>query len=747
MVLYQIAPLVDFLSGKKPSHSALRSFLQEKLKAGMHPFFLEQMLIFVAASCPAWEDELIDTAIQVSTRAKDRLQQVPPTSGTKVQDPLNRIYEGTDKPRKTDEGIIHGVVVEACLNLIQSKVSESVSANGWKRWLETIGSIFVHPQCTVAVLDNAAHLTFGLMDQEGRIPKGVGDDLEAIQQEFFRRRAKQIGLRKLVRELLETWRLDSAYRFFALLVHLFLTATDPTRQLDTNAPGTSILRMILEIKDHPLDEARKEILDYPLLSTAENKADFDTVMLASRAVQVLVEMLKAELPGVETVHAIARLFKTVGYANREQWMAYLAFQSSPTLGIDPRSADLLESLLGHEAWKALCELANPKHWRSNVQVAANFRYYSGLDSSLEEYRIYFEKLRAIDFGRHNAKLAELADRQVHASGHTPKEAKEACDRVVNLLAGDTIFTSTHLRLEWMRVKRRTDEFLGAHIPRIDVAIHPKFGESGTACKFRIFFTELPDIQITGHMNPEGEVEFNNIVVLTPFGRDGLRAAVLESLGAILIPRYLERIPSPLRGGCGGNFTGEVWAARPSIHTLGKAEEEPEPSGPSFGNRINPVIAQLVFEWLIGETADCPFRLYRKVKEKPEGVETEDTYYVGWNNAKQLLLAEKVTLSQVYLRTVRAHTKPVGVKVDKDGKVVVQQVSERAKRNYSRFLADTGRQLDMSPVRKTYELPGGVRIALTLERTFNQGTFNSLDEVWVMIPDLSLKARAKQSFNM
>ncbi len=746
MLLYQIAPLVDFLSGKKPSRSALGSFLQEKLKAGMHPFFLEQILIFVAASCPAWEDDLIDAAVGVSTRNKGRMQQVPPSPGHRVQDPLNRIYENLDTPRNTDVGIIHGIVVEACMNLIQAKIGESISRGGWKDWMTTLSFVCKHPQCPVAVLDNAAHLTFALVEQDGRFPKGMAELFDAIQQEFFVRRVRQIGLKGVVRELVETWNSDSAYRFFALLVHLFHAATDPTRPLGVDDPGTTILRTILDVKDKSLAQAKKQILDYPLFATPEDKkADHDTSMLASRAAQVLLEMLKAELPAVDTVHSIARLLKTVNYTNREQWVAYLAFQAKSTLGIDPRSAELLESLLGHEAWKALCELANPEHWAANAKVAEGVRIYSGLDASLEEYQVFFGKLRAINFDHHNARLAELVDRQVHSSGHTPEEARGACERVVNLLAGDTVFTSTHLRLEWMRVRRRADEFLGSHIPRIDVAIYRQFGESGTACKFRIFFTKFPDEQITGLMDPEGKVEFNNIAVLTPFGRNGLRAAVLESLGAILIPRYLERIPSPLRGGCGGNFTGEVWAARPTIHTLGQVNKDPEPQGPSFGNRINPVIAHLVFQWLMGEAADCPFRLYRKVKERVEETQTDDTYYVSWDSAKQQLLAERVTLSQVYLRTVRAHTKPVGVKVDRDGKVVVQQVSARARRNYRRFLLDTGRQLDMSPVRKTYELPGDVRIVLTLERTFNQGTFNSLDEVWTMIPDLTLKANAQRSF--
>ncbi len=745
MLLYQIAPLVDFLSGNKPSRSALDSFLQGKLKAGAHPFFLMQLMIFVSASCPDRADYLTDAGIRALKRVKDRLQQVPDVPGTEVQDPLQRIYDAPDVPRKTDEGIIHGVVIESCMNLIQSKVGGSIPTSGWKNWMGTVSLICKHPQSTVAVLDNIVQLTSGMVEQDSRFPKGMAEMFEAIQQEFFQRRAQQIGLKRLVGELVETWSLDSAYRFFALLVHLFLAATDPAQPLGADVPGTTILRTILEIKDKSLTQAKKEILDYPLFSASEADTDYDTSMIVSRAAQVLVEMLKAELPAVETVHAIAKLLKTVNRTNREQWVAYLAFQAKPTLGIDPRSADLLESLLGAEAWKALCELSNPKHWGTNVQVTTGFRLYTGLDTTSEEYRVFFGKLRAIDFDHHNTRLAELLDRQVHASDHTPKEAKDACDRVVNLLAGDTVFNSTHLRLEWMRVKRRADEFLGAHIPRIDVAVHPKFGESGTACKFRIFFTELPDDQISGLMGPEGEIEFNNIVLLTLFGRDGLRAAVLESLGAILIPRYLERIPSPLRGGFGGNFTGEVWAARPAYHTLIQVQENPDPVGPSFGNRINPEIARLVFLWLTGEAADCPFRLYRKVKEKPEGEQTEDTYYVGWDSAKHYLLSEKVTLSQVYLRTVRAHTKPVGVKVENDGTVVVRQVSDRAKRNYRRFLSDTGRQLDMTPVRKTCELPGGVRIVLTLERTFNQGTFNSLDEVWVMIPDLTLKADAKRSF--
>jgi hypothetical protein len=84
-------------------------------------------------------------------------------------------------------------------------------------------------------------------------------------------------------------------------------------------------------------------------------------------------------------------------------------------------------------------------------------------------------------------------------------------------------------------------------------------------------------------------------------------------------------------------------------------------------------------------------------------------------------------------------------MDKAGSIVVRQVSEKALRNYGRFLHNGGRQLDQRPVRKTYQLPNGGRLVLDVARTFNQGTFNSLDQVWDVVPDSSLKARAKGQF--
>lgn len=751
MLLYQVAGFIDALVSEKLTKSALKSLLQEKLKAGAHPFFVEQVLRYVAQYDLPQSANLRTAAEDMVKQAQHRKGKVIPAGGTNVRNPLNRVYElgekqGEDTPLLKGEGILQGVLVESFSNFVHEVRNHMDIGGGrmsgtMKGWFGMISLLCKHPQATVCLLDNALHLSYGLLERFDDVGSKPEQFLSAVQSEFFKSRIAAQGLSKTTLDLLDIWTEKSAYRFFGLLVELLRAAQD--EQTDS-APATTVLRSLLNSGGGRSAKA-KEVFCYPLRLNGKSHVTAEDMLTVMRFTFYMVDELRAELPAVSTVHAIAKWLKITTPANREDLICYLAFASKGALGIDPRCEFLLEELLGHEAWKALCELADPKHWGESRQIGPGFKMHAKLDSTIPEYTVYVEKLRAIQFENHNTRLAELVDQQVHDSGHTPQEARDACDRVVNLLAGDTIFTSTHLRLEWMRVKRLADEFLGAHIPRIDVAIHPKFGESGTACKFRIFFTEHPNDQISGLMDPEGKIELNNIAVLTPFGRNGIRAAVLESLGAILIPRYLERIPSPLRRGCGGNFTGEVWAARPTIHTLGQVTEEQEPQGPSFGNRINPVIALLVFEWLTGGAADCPFRLYRKVKERVEEAQTDDTYYIGWDSAKQQLLMERVTLSQVYLRTVRAHTKPVGVKVDKNGKVVVQQVSDRAKRNYRRFLSDTGRQLDMSPVRKTYELPGGVRIVLTLERTFNQGTFNTLDEVWAMIPNLTLKANAQHSF--
>ncbi|MBI3231832.1 MAG: hypothetical protein HYZ51_01990 [Candidatus Doudnabacteria bacterium] len=181
----------------------------------------------------------------------------------------------------------------------------------------------------------------------------------------------------------------------------------------------------------------------------------------------------------------------------------------------------------------------------------------------------------------------------------------------------------------------------------------------------------------------------------------------------------------------------------TILDLSEPVEEDNAGFLSGSTRINPLVALRLFRWLLDEELNPPFRLHRKSVDKPEG--REEVFYPTWREAKEQLKARKVGLRDVYFRTIRAHTRPVAAKVDVSGTVTFQRMSEAAQRKYELFVQDIGRQLDCTSVRKTYLLPGGIRIALDVPRTFNQGTFNTLEEVWHTIPDSSLKARARSSF--
>lgn len=294
----------------------------------------------------------------------------------------------------------------------------------------------------------------------------------------------------------------------------------------------------------------------------------------------------------------------------------------------------------------------------------------------------------------------------------------------------------------MTVKRHPNEYLGTLFPIVEVAQHPKLGENGAACIFRISFPEMPDKPVLGELNAEGHIKLDRISAITLEGRQALQAVAAQTLAAVLVPRYLEMFPPKTKSGFKIIYTGEVWASRPVIHLLGELREDLNENEQriSGGSRIHPEIARRLFAWLLDEELDCPFRLFREIKKLVHGV--QEIYFTTWRKAKDELRARNANLSDAYIRTVRAYTRPVSVFINQGGDIVVQQMSNRAMRNYERFRSDIGRELDLSPVRKTYLLLGEKRIVLNVPRTFNQGTFDSLAEVWKMIPDLSLKKRAE-----
>jgi hypothetical protein len=301
----------------------------------------------------------------------------------------------------------------------------------------------------------------------------------------------------------------------------------------------------------------------------------------------------------------------------------------------------------------------------------------------------------------------------------------------------------------MKLERKSWEFLSSKFPLAQVAALPVTSTpKGAECRFRLYPASDSEHPISGSMDTEGKIKLDDIAVITPLTRMALQAMVVQTLAAVMVPRHIEQLAKTVVKGPALIWEDEVFASRPVIHVIGelgkKQEDDDEEPIIDTLHRIHPKIAMLLFQWLLDEENDWQPQLYRMFYDEMEGGKKE-YFCAPWSNAKNLLKEGKVPLSEVFHNTVRAHTRPVPVYMDKAGSIIVRQVSERALRNYERFLRYGGRPLDQRPVRKTYILPNGGRLVLDVARTFNQGTFNSLDQIWNMVPDFSLKIRAKKRF--
>ena len=732
--LYNVSLLVDALSSASTKKQLLE-VVQKYLNAGAHPFFLQQGIWHIHWHLP---EPTVDAAQGIVKSANHKFAEVA-KPGHGLPGSLNRVYSPDGKPLQVLEGVLQGAFLEAFAQLAQWHALRQLPRNWQADWDKVVKQMLKHPAANLALVDNILHLdnSFG----EGIESGFSGSFTKLIEshshlaQSFIEKRAKQLGVPKVTEEFLALWTPQMAFRVFSLLRQWFeapsISATHPAEFL------RSLLANYQDGKGF-LKQTAKEFLHYRL----NPKGEFADFYVANTAQQLWIRLIKGDLSQPATFHSVVRWLRIAPADNWELMVLCLAFLPTAKLQMDSRTEHLVEELLGKDAWKALTVLTDPKHWRDPGKLIPGF--HSGINVTSPQYLLFSQKLKESGghLRKHDARLAEAIDTYVLGSGVSEVQAFGAWEQAVNLLAGDTLFATSHLRFEGTQVPRKADEFLGAEIPRIDIARHPSLGDNGAACKFKIYFTDFPDSQVTGRMDQEGEVEFDNIAVLMPLGRHSLRAAIAETLAALVIPQYIAQLPH--RGNIGGGiaFTGEVVAARPTIHILGKLGEK-DPEGGPVGSRINPTIAEWIFLWLLGKDSSRRYKFYRQAVENVEG--TDEPFFVLWEEAKDLLHRRQIHLRSVYTHTVRAHTKPVGVRLV-DNTIVVDQVSERAKRNYQRFVKDTGRELDMKTlVRKTYTTPGGGRLVLDLARTFNQGAFNDLEEVWQMVPDLSLKALAKQTF--
>jgi len=751
--LYDLEQVVTLLFGAGRRES--REMLQGRLRQGVHPFFLQQLylLVWKMQSMLLGTGETHQTEQGILEQQAKKMAQVPEPWADGLSRSASRIYERGWAPRRNlDEGILHGALMECARDFWQARSKGMSAAALGGEYISAFERFLDHPDADVRLLSNFYYLgTFlsGAFQQE-KLP-AIDVELTPLVREYLKQQIRNHGIQKATLDLLEIWS-DSGSWIFWVLVYELLIGLEGMRSKQSLG-ATKFLTAVLDQAQAGKGQLRATAARvgalYPMMIKGQNEKNVRSVLITKTQ---LVDHLKQELPDMDTYHAIVRWLQTLPVDRREGIVLEMVFQglAEQSWLIDSRAELLLEELLGPEAWQALCALQDERFWKKSGKGDGGIRSYrANPDRTSPEYRLFLSKLQEAQLGKHDWRLAEAADRLVADSRPkvTEKQAKKLWEETVDLLAGDIVLSVTHLQTQLLSLPRHCDEFLGDVLPVVKIAEHPQLKQNGAACIFSIDLPDLPDKPLTGSLDAEGEIVLDRVCVLTPTGRQALQAVVVQSVAALVIPHYLDTAPVHGEHGGGLAFTGEVYGRRPVIHKLGDLSQEREEEAniiPS-GTRINPAVAWKLFQWLMDEDLLCPYRLHRQLVDKPEG--REERLYPTWREAKELLKARKVELRGVHFRTIRAHTRPVAAQLTQSGTVVFQHMTDAAKRKYEFFVKDIGRELDLTAVRKTYLLPSSVRVVLDVPRTFNQGTFNTLEEVWQMVPDRALKARAKQSFKM
>lgn len=552
--------------------------------------------------------------------------------------------------------------------------------------------------------------------------------------------ANGLGVKEVAERILSHWSSKSPFSFVGLLCAWLNAMRDASQ-------ATELLTVMLAMYNSGSNlskpqKAVRRFFRFDIGIDSRNAQNFVVHAIVGETVAQWLRLLKGNLNSPETFHAVVRWFKALSSKNRNALSTLLAITDGR---LDPRAEALTEQLVGEATWKFLTVITDPQNWTER-SLAPELVLPSGFDPSQATFGQLEQQLVEMDdlLESHNAKLAEATDKAVHASGCELKDAGETWDSMMQLVAGDVVSVVSPLRHSWMVLERKSWEFLSAEFPKVEVAAHPALESKGAACKFRLYTSSNPNKPIIGSMDTEGKMELADIAVLTPLTRLALQAVVMQSLAAVMVPRRVEQLAKWSGRGPSLIWEGEVFACRPVLHAFSQLGAEKNNQGPPIESvhRIHPMIAFELFRWLLDE-GDWEDLLYQMSFE--EAASGREYFCSPCLNAKGLLKARKVALSQVFHNTVRAHTRPVPGYQDGDS-VVLGQVSDQAMRNYARFLRTGGRELDFRPVSKTYVFPDGRRVVRdAVPRTFNQGTFNSLDQVWDVVPDLSLKARAKKQF--
>lgn len=655
-----------------------------------------------------------------------------------------------------DEGMLEALLIESYWIFVTNIISDDFDVRKEEKHLvETYQLILDHPSTTLQVLDTAVSLAIRtrVSSMEVGKPSYVDRSLQPAFSQTALRLLTQLSAHSMASSMADVWEREELVYSWALFDLIFNLPLPEFCSVD-NPVITRLLEALFQIAEsgiNRLNRSAKQILQFYPYMQVNTGQDEESISMANLGMGRIVQGLKGELPNPATHQLLIKLLQYQGNELRAVLLITLvATVENGVAVMDDRVQYLLEEVLGMDTWKLLCKIWEPEYWNGNVRPSV----ISKTAGLVERGQLKFDdpeviKLFAgfvqVPWQKHAYKSCLAMEELVHASGVTPLEAETIKAQRLYLLSEEVIRTVTHSYTHPTILRRQKTEFLGTELPKVSLAELPGERQYGAGCKFEVFVRNF-DSPLVGTMDEEGHIGFDNALYLSPLTAQVIESVVVDSLCQILVPRLVETLPQMGKPGFRIPSTTDVYAARPTIHTLGDLEDrkgrDDEASG---GTRINPEIATKVFEWLLGLREGGQFRLYQASTIKHLG--RKETYYCTDHDAHELIMSRHLSLHDVYMRIVRAHTKPLGVSFDSHGNIVVQQRSAKAERNYDRYLRDIGRKLDFSDVRKTYTLPGPDKrkIVLDIPRTFNQGAFCTLAEAWKYVLDLNIKAQAYQAF--
>lgn len=762
--LYDFGSLVDsFANDLRPK--AIERLLVKYLKAGAHPYFLKQTIRLATTEFSSQKKAAInDLADSILRDSFFHREVVPEAWGIQTRKAVSRICEQPGKSQKiSDLGILYGVIVEFYADVVQlfregnlKNITEEIE------WLSE--KVLGHDLADFGVLDMLQHAINSILEYvEGEsieaLPFAVtvgGHDsssvlakvkkrerIEEIIYQFIWNRISKQSIQETIHEVLEIWNEKAPVRVFTVLIIL----VDIFSKFEKELPFTKVLNSLMSISPHgdsrASHAARQVLRRYPCIEGFDKMGIHPAdAFFSLRMVNVLVFGLREELPALQTRHAIIRWLKRV--PEQIELIAFsLMFDGSAK--IDSRAETLFEDIFGKGAWEAICAFQDPSLWEMTEDIYPGFLYRGGVKHTTSQYQVFREALRKSNLKRHELVVAEGFEQVVEATNFSLEEMLRILEYHLNLLSGEIVLAATHLRDEWMSFRKKPDEFLGAAFPEIEICRHKLFGDNGAACRFRFKIPGLAT-KLQGSLSPEGEAELENTPILNDQSKLAIRTMITQTVCDVLIPHFADTLPSLTHGGQWIPAYETPWTRRPVVHTVGKIEEDSENDRiESTGTKISSVMVELLFKWLLGKQPDYSFRLYIRDEEKIAG--ESEFYFRTLQGAREKILDGKLGLNEIYMRVVRAHTRPAGVYLDETKKIRVRKMSVRAKRNYDRYRADGGRELDFSPVSKTYIIPDYIRIPALVPRTFVQGSFASLREAFDFIFNRELKEKARQTFNL